>query len=367
MTNTHPRLACNPAETMPKLIDSETFPQELVNSSSVSIFLFGSKGMIYDQYRNDLVFPATSKVAEDDDLRYGYVNNETLPGILGCIDNTYICDLELDTCWNYPAKPMLVDGVNGYDYGWSWQNIDGPSNTTSETQPINLPIRVHEYEFPSIHNRTSGHTDFTRIWDRSTDFSTTEADLSLALLVHVLWGSNLCFMWQTWRTIEVASLCSNSLICKNLPLDQWKVEVRQLFETSLAQLQYAVLDTVRGRNVSSIEDYANIPPRLRGLCKMGKFKSVGWRNVSVWGLFGLLFFAAGVSLASVKTEEEELWLVVGFRLLGKVLRWIFDRVRKLPWRYFWTLIFDFVSLIQRYVQKVVAWILSKRHFISYFY
>ena len=44
---------------------------------------------------------------------------------------------------------------------------------------------------------------------------------------------------------------------------------------------------------------------------MGNFQSVGRRNVSVWGLFGLLSFAVGVALASVKTEEEELWLIVG--------------------------------------------------------
>lgn len=62
---------------------------------------------------------------------------------------------------------------------------------------------------------------------------------------------------------------------------------------------------------------------------MGKFKSVGWRNVSVWGLFGLLSFA-GVSLASVKTEEQKLWLVVGLRLVGKALRWTIEKASNLP-------------------------------------
>ncbi len=64
---------------------------------------------------------------------------------------------------------------------------------------------------------------------------------------------------------------------------------------------------------------------------MGKFKSVGWRNVSVWGFLELLSFAAGVSLASVNTDDEELWLVVGFRLVGKVLRWAIDKASKLLW------------------------------------
>lgn len=62
------------------------------------------------------------------------------------------------------------------------------------------------------------------------------------------------------------------------------------------------------------------PPNLRGICQMGKFKSVGWRNVSFWGLVGLLSLCGAVSLASVATEDEELWLIVGVRLLTRAIR-----------------------------------------------
>ncbi len=41
-----------------------------------------------------------------------------------------------------------------------------------------------------------------------------------------------------------------SYVETGIPPDQWKAEVRQLFETSLAQIQYAVLETVRGRSES---------------------------------------------------------------------------------------------------------------------
>jgi len=44
-------------------------------------------------------------------------------------------------------------------------------------------------------------------------------------------------------------------------------------------------------------------------------------------------FAAGVSLASVKTEEQKLWLVVGLRLVGKTLRWTIEKASNLPWTY----------------------------------
>lgn len=338
---------------MPKLIDSELFPKDLINSSSVSIFLFGSQGMTYDKYREDPVFPATSKATGGGDFADAYVNNEPLPGILGCIDNTYICDPELGTCWNYPAKPMIVYNVSHFQ-GWAWLNIDGPPETIDETEPAFPPESVHLYDFPSVYNSTSGETTFTGIWDRAINSSATEAELSLALLFHVLWGSNLCFMWQTWKTIEATSLCGNSMICKNLPPDQWKAEVRQLFETSLAQIQYAVLDTVRGRNEYWVPDYESIPPRFRGLWKMGKFNSVGWRNVSVWGFLGLLSLAAGVSLASVKTEEQELWLVVGFRLIGKALRWAIDKASRLPWTYAWTRVADLAFLVRSRVRRIAA-------------
>ncbi len=58
---------------------------------------------------------------------------------------------------------------------------------------------------------------------------------------------------------EATSLCGNSIIYRDLPPDQWKAEVRQLLETSLAQIQYAVLETVRGRSESWNLDYESIP------------------------------------------------------------------------------------------------------------
>ena len=118
--------------------------------------------------------------------------------------------------------------------------------------------------------------------------------------------------------------------CHNLPQDQWKVEARKLFEISLAQIQFNVLNIMRGMSPKgSYQDpgeYKEVPPKLRGLCKMGKVQSVGWRNVSVWALFGLFSFAVGVALASVKTEEEEFWLIVGVQLLMRALRWSVSKI-----------------------------------------
>ena len=47
-----------------------------------------------------------------------------------------------------------------------------------------------------------------------------------------------------------------------------------------------------------------MPPKCKGMYNMVKFRSNGWRNASVWGLFDVLFLMAGISLGSVKMEKK---------------------------------------------------------------
>lgn len=65
------------------------------------------------------------------------------------------------------------------------------------------------------------------------------------------------------------------------------------------------------RHAGDTDKHADILPKYRGLCAMGKFKSVDWRNLSAWVLGrgggrvpGLLIFAFGVLIASVDMEDE---------------------------------------------------------------
>lgn len=158
----------------------------------------------------------------------------------------------------------------------------------------------------------------------------TEAESAMILLTNALRGANMREIFPTKTATNWLPVCYNSRGC-HVPQDQWKTEVRYWFETTLARIQLNVLDVVRG-NTGDPEDYAGIPPRYRGLCAMEKFKSVGWRNVSTWGLLGLLIFAAGVSVASVRTEEQVLWLVVGARLLIRTMHWFVHQVREPLWK-----------------------------------
>lgn len=50
-----------------------------------------------------------------------------------------------------------------------------------------------------------------------------------------------------------------------------------------------------------------LPPKLRQVCSMYKFRSTGWRNVSVSHLLGVVFAAVVVLVAGITTKEEELW------------------------------------------------------------
>lgn len=152
----------------------------------------------------------------------------------------------------------------------------------------------------------------------------TDAKLARALLATAIIVNYVQIVDDKYR-LEAESHCRNSLC--SLPIKQWEVEARQLFETSLAKMQFNVLDIVRGTDNKREEDFYGIPPEFRGMCKMAKFKSIGWQNVSFWGLLGLLFFAGAISLASIQTEKGEFWLVIGVVLIYRALLWVIHQLR----------------------------------------
>lgn len=237
-------------------------------------------GMEYSEFRDDPVFPAMHRRGPD------YFNNATIPGLLGCVDNTLICDPDLNQCWNWPE-------------------------TSADLNPtLSDPVRDE------------------------VDGVLTNADLARVLLSSAIFNSFEGMMRTHKDNLEAKSHCDD-IYCLGLPREQWKTEARQMFETSLAQMQHRVLDIVRGVDDGlqnqKLSWSLEIPPNLRGICHMGKFKSVGWRNVSVWGLVGLLSLSGAIALASVKTEDDELWLIVGARLLNQALRWGMHLLRAIPW------------------------------------
>lgn len=94
-----------------------------------------------------------------------------------------------------------------------------------------------------------------------------------------------------------------------LALEQWKIEVLQLFRTSLARIQIDARNIARGPpsgNTEGLQSFMH--PLYEGMCRMYKFNSIGWRNVTVsaflWAIgAGLLFIILGLH-----GEDEELWI-----------------------------------------------------------
>lgn len=155
----------------------------------------------------------------------------------------------------------------------------------------------------------------------------TEAELAFSLLYLALQQS----FFAAFPELKISSLCdfySGEYTCLNVPQDQWIAEVRSWFRISLANIQVSLLDIVHG-TLNEGEDFQNIPSNYQGMCQMLKYRTVGWRNVSASGFWGLLVLAAGVSIASVRTEKEELWLLIGIRYLGHLARWYSAGIRHL--------------------------------------
>jgi hypothetical protein len=95
--------------------------------------------------------------------------------------------------------------------------------------------------------------------------------------------------------------------------------VQQLFETSLSRVQIHARNTARG-----IPEAADLPdrtelwnPKRLIICAIYKFKSTGWKNISVSGLWGAVSAAIVTMLLSTECGEGDLLIE---KLLPKLMR-----------------------------------------------
>ncbi|KAL9631952.1 MAG: hypothetical protein Q9164_005610, partial [Protoblastenia rupestris] len=139
-------------------------------------------------------------------------------GTIACFDDNFICDSSQENCRYFTANGL-------YRYPWK---------------------------------------------DRNTEV--TEEDLSLVLLSRALAGSSTCS-----GAYNLPLAVESDYTKEFRAVAEWKVEARRWFERSLASMQQAVVDTVRGR-YKGFPKPKEIPPNYQGLCQMVKFTSVGWRN-----------------------------------------------------------------------------------------
>jgi len=218
-------------------------PEFLAPDSETTILFIRPNCIIYFGANDDPIFPADTKVTADGGvLLWG--NSLPRSSILGCADVAEIRNPETGNIWN----PKAMD--------WNF---------------------LHSGD-----------------WD-------PEQKNMLLLLVLSLWQSNT-FNAVTSRPgsrFDAQSKLVGSL-SQTLSREQWKVEVRKIFETSLARLQGNVLDIARG--VGKDLPYARnlLIKENMSLCHIVKLQSVGWRNIS---LFWLIILPTMAFLLWVLTIE----------------------------------------------------------------
>ena len=248
----------------------------------------------YPRYRDTPIFRAQTRgVSNFDDgkflreAQYRYFNNGTTRAKITCINHAQICDVLAKKCWYMP----------------------------NFAEPRNLLI---SRKYPP--------------------YSASSDDPALVLLEACLSDSMSFLAHQTGDdrygltglNLEAQDHCSY-IACKDLPDDQWKLEIRRWFETSLALIQLNLLEIVRPsldpRNNKTIdEQWEGIPDAYRGICHLGKFRATGWRNVSALGFLGLLGAAGLIFLMSCEMENGELWVLLALRSTGYLFNFIYSNM-----------------------------------------
>ena len=219
-----------------------------------------SSQVLYESPREDPIFPASVPIAQPRGETF-YASKFRLGRILGCVDHREVCKLDrgiLD-CWESQGD---------------------------------LPVpQQPQYDFKSPNVSVSQH-------DKAE------------LLLHIALSASYIYA-NTISGFEARSHMTGLLV-QRLPPDQWKVEVKRWFEASLAHMQVSVLDTVSPLTRNGSEHHSVLPANYHDICYMVKLRMVGWRNVNVWGMVGLLVLAVVIGLMSGRNKggEGELWIVV---------------------------------------------------------
>lgn len=190
--------------------------------------------------RDDPIFPARRPLLIGGDITY--VNDDPISTVLACTDKTTMCDASGSTCWDPVYDPP-------------------PEHT--------LPGRL-------------------------------EKDGYFMMQVALL-RSRLCHSIK-FRGGNALDAQTKINVYTSLPLatEQWKVEARNLFAASLARVQIDLRDYARGNAAKEpgFTDYMD--PEFKGMCKMYKFRGLGYTNLSVWPFTSLLLGSILIFLMSFK-------------------------------------------------------------------
>jgi hypothetical protein len=229
----------------------------------VTLSFISSHAIFYPQFRDDPIFPARQKARflSKEGAPIMYYNNSTRASVLGCVDQFQICRTAKGPCWDNGNVTSIFD-------------------------------------------------------DHIGDKATEEQNVALLLLL-ALDYSTACGSTQ-FRGAEALDAQSKIAHMRSLPLaeKQWQVEAEKMFQTSLARMQLNVFNVARG-TASSFDGYENIlPEKYRGICKLVKIPTIGWRNINFVGVIGVIIAVGFMWIISRKKEDR-----AGHERLIAVLIW----------------------------------------------
>jgi hypothetical protein len=110
----------------------------------------------------------------------------------------------------------------------------------------------------------------------------------------------------------------------SLPLEkeQWKLEVRRLFDMALLRIKFEMMFVVLGTRSSEEGFVKLLPTTLRGACEKYKFQANGYKNLSFVGMLAaaLMPLLLGLEFAvSSRRMPLVAWIVVGIWELAKAI------------------------------------------------
>jgi hypothetical protein len=249
------------------------------------------------------------------------------------------------------------------DEQWTWQPLFEVNTTAGETATIVLisniavlysspsedpifPVELPSYGWyvnSRLHSSVLGCMDRTNICTPNGSFCAgldywrnlglidNEDSMVIAFLSISLRSSTmgLAIRYRQEGALD-ANRRRSGPVSLNLDDEQWKTEVLQLFQTSLARIQIDARNLARGNPDAptyGLSNMIDVYPPLRNLCRIYKFKSTGWRNINVSGFIGATFAGIIVLLLSRTTEDEKELRIEGYyrRLRELKLRDAFEK------------------------------------------
>jgi len=218
------------------------------SGSTTTILFINSGKILYPLQRDDPIFPAMSPITIPIGGTY-FINERGHAGVIACIDRTEFRDPTKKTHWTsvFQAEDPTTDDAQSKGGFWLLMNS-----------------LVYSNIYQSISTRSADALDAQKHLANKYSFP--------------------------------------------LPAEQWKVEVKQLFKTSLARIQIQARDIARGA-AAHREGYYKIDLDLdANMCdNTYLFNSEGYQNVNFVGYWAIFGICGIIILLAIPSDDKKLW------------------------------------------------------------